>query len=145
MTDSAGRSPLTTGSSPSGFATTTTSAIAPVQHTSSTQQRGTPRHAPSQRRDRSDHFGYSIAINDGIVAIGAWEDNDNGNDAGSAYVFTIDCPADAIRDGVLNGQDFIAFLGLWAAQSPLADWTVDDLVNTQDFLAYLNDWVAGCP
>lgn len=34
-----------------------------------------------------DFFGYSIAISNGIVAVGAYFDDDNGTDSGSAYVF----------------------------------------------------------
>jgi FG-GAP repeat len=34
-----------------------------------------------------DRFGYSIAIDDGVVAVGAWNDNDNGSNSGSAYLF----------------------------------------------------------
>ncbi|MDF1808184.1 MAG: FG-GAP repeat protein [Phycisphaerales bacterium] len=34
-----------------------------------------------------DEFGFSVAIDDGIVVVGAWEDNDNGFEAGSAYLF----------------------------------------------------------
>ncbi len=35
----------------------------------------------------NDEFGYSIAINNGIVAVGAWWDDDNGTDSGSVYLF----------------------------------------------------------
>jgi hypothetical protein len=35
-----------------------------------------------------DQFGYNIAIDGDTVLIGAWLDNDNGFDSGSAYVFT---------------------------------------------------------
>lgn len=34
-----------------------------------------------------DEFGRSVAIDSGIVAVGAWNDNDNGPDSGSAYLF----------------------------------------------------------
>ncbi|NOG55461.1 MAG: hypothetical protein HND57_14265 [Planctomycetes bacterium] len=34
-----------------------------------------------------DAFGRSIAINNGIVAVGAYLDDDNGNNSGSAYLF----------------------------------------------------------
>jgi FG-GAP repeat protein len=35
----------------------------------------------------SDLFGYSIAIDDGIIAVGAIQNDDNGNNSGSAYLF----------------------------------------------------------
>jgi len=34
-----------------------------------------------------DRFGYSIAIDNGVVAVGVWGDDDNGNISGSAYLF----------------------------------------------------------
>ncbi|VAX41242.1 hypothetical protein MNBD_PLANCTO03-497, partial [hydrothermal vent metagenome] len=54
------------------------------------------------------------------------------------------CPADLNGDGVVNTQDFLAFLGAWSAGDPLADWNEDGDINTLDFLAYLTDWAAGC-
>ena len=35
-----------------------------------------------------DNFGASVAVNGETIVIGAWHDNDNGSDSGSAYVFT---------------------------------------------------------
>jgi FG-GAP repeat len=35
----------------------------------------------------ADQFGYSIAIDNGVVAVGAWVDDDNGDNSGSAYLF----------------------------------------------------------
>ena len=35
----------------------------------------------------SDRFGYSVAVDDGTVVIGAYGDDDGGSDSGSAYVF----------------------------------------------------------
>jgi len=34
-----------------------------------------------------DQFGWSIAIHDGTIAVGAYYDNDNGDSSGSAYLF----------------------------------------------------------
>lgn len=34
-----------------------------------------------------DEFGYSIATGNGVVAVGAWRDDDNGTNSGSAYLF----------------------------------------------------------
>ena len=41
---------------------------------------------PEDGHDR-DHFGISVSIDQGIVAIGAHQDGDNGFNAGSAYLF----------------------------------------------------------
>lgn len=54
------------------------------------------------------------------------------------------CAPDLNGDGLVNTQDFLAFLNLWVAGDPIADWNGDGTVNTQDFLAYLNAWAAGC-
>ncbi len=37
--------------------------------------------------EADDRFGVSIAIDNGVVAVGAWLDDDNGTDSGSAYLF----------------------------------------------------------
>ena len=47
-------------------------------------------------------------------------------------------------DGLVNTQDFLAFLNLWSSGNLAADWNVDGTVNTIDFVAFLNDWVAAC-
>ena len=35
-----------------------------------------------------DNFGVSVAVEDGTVVVGSWQDDDNGRNSGSAYVFT---------------------------------------------------------
>jgi len=35
-----------------------------------------------------EEFGYSVAVGGDSAVIGAWMDNDNGDESGSAYVFT---------------------------------------------------------
>ena len=35
-----------------------------------------------------DEFGKSVAIDGNMILIGAWGDDKNGNDSGSAYIFT---------------------------------------------------------
>ena len=37
-----------------------------------------------------DHFGFSVAIGDGVMIVGSPADDDNGNISGSAYVFRYD-------------------------------------------------------
>jgi hypothetical protein len=37
--------------------------------------------------EAGDQFGYSLSISGNIALVGAWEDDDNGDDSGSAYVF----------------------------------------------------------
>jgi hypothetical protein len=37
-----------------------------------------------------DHFGISVALSDGLALVGAWEDDDMGDNSGSAYLFDVD-------------------------------------------------------
>ena len=39
--------------------------------------------------DTSDLFGYSVGIDGDIAIVGAWWDDDNGTDSGSAYLFDV--------------------------------------------------------
>ncbi|MBK7403502.1 MAG: metallophosphoesterase [Phycisphaerales bacterium] len=55
------------------------------------------------------------------------------------------CTADWNHDGVVNTQDFVAFLNEWAAHDRPADLNGDGFVDTRDFIAFLNLWSAGCP
>jgi hypothetical protein len=38
----------------------------------------------------NDSFGYSVAVGNGRIVVGAWGDDDNGDSAGSAYIFDLD-------------------------------------------------------
>ncbi len=72
----------------------------------------------------------------------------NGNLADSAP-FTIQftpfwCDADWNNDGMLDTQDFVAFLNSYAGGSLGADLTDDGILNTSDFVAFLNLWNSGC-
>ena len=52
-------------------------------------------------------------------------------------------PGDFNWDGVVNTQDFIAYLGAWVADESPADITLDETINTLDFVAFLGAWVEG--
>ncbi|MBK7406167.1 MAG: hypothetical protein IPJ41_16565 [Phycisphaerales bacterium] len=54
------------------------------------------------------------------------------------------CPSDWNGDGVVNTQDFIAYLNDWAPKHARADVNGDGTVNTQDFILFLNMWASGC-
>lgn len=45
--------------------------------------------------------------------------------------------------GVVNTQDFIAFLNAWVAKTPRADFDLNQKVDTIDFVGFLNAWVSG--
>jgi predicted amidohydrolase len=37
-----------------------------------------------------DYFGYSVAVGSGRIVVGAYQDDDNGSNSGSAYIFDLD-------------------------------------------------------
>ncbi len=98
--------------------------------------------------DGGDLFSFSIGISNGVVAVGAISNDDNGSTSGSAYVFTAplpECPADLTGDGVLNFFDISAFLIAFNAQNPIADFTGDGVWNFFDVSAFLQAFGTGCP
>ncbi len=54
------------------------------------------------------------------------------------------CTADITGEGDLNTNDFFAFLALYQAQDPGADFSPGGGINTNDFFAYLAAYQAGC-
>jgi hypothetical protein len=51
-----------------------------------------------------DRFGWSVAIDGNTIVVGAWEDDDNGLNSGSAYVFA-DSGGGWIQTAKLNADD----------------------------------------
>ena len=95
-----------------------------------------------------DRFGNSIAITNGVVAVGAWKDDDNGSNSGSAYVFTVpgaDCPADLTGDGTLDFFDISAFLTAFSGGDLIADFSNDGVLDFFDISAFLTAFASGCP
>ena len=93
------------------------------------------------------NFGISIAINNSTVAIGAPFTSENGDNSGSAYLFTAPstCPADLTGEGVLDFFDISAFLSAFVSQNPIADFTGDGIFDFFDVSAFLGAFGAGCP
>ncbi|MFG0242708.1 MAG: GC-type dockerin domain-anchored protein [Phycisphaerales bacterium JB054] len=80
------------------------------------------------------------------VSLIAWDSNGVYADSAPVrfYVEVPGCDADINGDGVVNTQDVLAFLNLWAAGDARGDFNGDGTVNTQDVLAFLNAWNTGC-
>ena len=58
----------------------------------------------------SDHFGYSVAANADKIVVGAYNDDDNGSNSGSAYVFDAnDLSAQPTKLTASDGDDFDYF------------------------------------
>ena len=87
---------------------------------------------PSDGSIGSD-FGYSVAINEHIVIIGA-----PGN--GSAYVFNLAIPGDVNGDGKVNIDDIFFILGHWGEPGGPADANEDGIVNIDDIFFVLAHW-----
>ncbi len=54
------------------------------------------------------------------------------------------CPADIDGNGVLDADDFFAYLDLFASDDPAADIDADGDIDADDFFAYLDLFSAGC-
>jgi hypothetical protein len=62
-----------------------------------------------------DYLGYSVSINGAYAIVGAYRDDDNGSDSGSAYMFgKVLCPsADLTGDCLVDFKDFAIMAGQW--------------------------------
>ena len=92
-------------------------------------------------------FGYSIAIDNKVVAVGAFLDDDNGFDSGSAYLFvasdTTPCPWDLDKSGLVGTSDLLELFAQWGTAGP-ADFDGNGVVNTADLLILFANW-GPCP
>jgi hypothetical protein len=61
-----------------------------------------------------------------------------------AFMIEIGCPADWNGDGVVDFNDFLAYLNDFNASDPRADLNGDGVVDFNDLLHYLNLYNAGC-
>ena len=53
-------------------------------------------------------------------------------------------PADVNTDGIIDGNDFTAFINAFGAGDPLADINTDGVVDGGDFVLFINGFGAGC-
>ncbi|MEM8756566.1 MAG: GC-type dockerin domain-anchored protein [Planctomycetota bacterium] len=94
-----------------------------------------------------DVFGNAVAISEDRVLVGAEGNNDAGEQAGTAYLFTVDiepCAADINGDSVADGGDFFAWVAAFGAQSPACDVNGDILCDGGDFFAWVSAFGVGC-
>ncbi len=100
----------------------------------------------------NDEFGVSVAMSGDIALVGAWRDNDNGLESGSAYLFDISDPANPVQitkflpdDGAPN-DGFglsVAIGGLPGNEVAIVGAFLDDDNGADSGSAYLFD--AGAP
>ncbi len=100
--------------------------------------------------EAGDEFGFAVAISGGTALVGARFDDDNGIDAGSAYLFdatgTSACPWDLDDNTIVGITDFLALLASWGQCKGCcpADFDGNGNVGITDFLALLANW-GTCP
>lgn len=64
--------------------------------------------------EANDKFGVSVSIDGHYAIVGAFFDDDNGTDSGSAYIFRRVCPtADLSGDCFVDWKDFVIMAGQW--------------------------------
>ena len=92
-----------------------------------------------------DHFGYSVAISGATAIVGAYLDDDNGADSGSAYLFDAavpgTCPWDLDAGGSVGILDLLALLAAWGTDpGGPPDFDGDGTVGILDLLSLLANW-----
>ena len=95
-----------------------------------------------------DGFGASVAISGATAIVGANEDDDNGTDSGSAYLFDAapgKCPWDLNGSGDVNVLDLLALLAAWGpcptAPCPhMCGFDDDCIIGILDLLILLANW-----
>ncbi|MEE8155821.1 MAG: FG-GAP repeat protein [Phycisphaerales bacterium] len=90
-----------------------------------------------------DHLGQAVAISGRTGLIGVRDDDDNGNAAGSAYIFdgVCPCPWDLDGDGSVGASDLIILLFLWGTDpGGPPDFDGDGNVGSSDLVALLFNW-----
>lgn len=99
--------------------------------------------------DVADLFGWSCAMEAGVLAVGAYRNDVNGDDSGAAYIFDAGvgtCPADlADGDSQVVTPDLLALLAAWGTDGPGADLAAPAaIVDVADLLTLLGAW-GSCP
>jgi len=96
----------------------------------------------------NDQFGSSVSVSGDTALIGARQDNDNGNNSGSAYIFNLNCTAvclaDVNGDGLVTPTDFTAWINAFNNNLPECDQNNDGSCTPTDFTAWIANFNAGC-
>ena len=90
----------------------------------------------------NEYFGQGVALNGGVVSIGAYGASPNGGYSGAAFgynIYSILCPSDINNDGQINFFDVSEFL------NTMPDFNNDGEFNFFDVSAFLASFSAGCP
>ena len=97
----------------------------------------------------SDGFGYSVSLSGDVAVVGAWNDvHAGGNDAGSAYLFELNCllVGDLDDDHDIDGSDLAIFLAAYdhcsgdPQYNAAADLDGDGCVTVVDYQQWLQGY-----
>ena len=93
-----------------------------------------------------DNFGISVAISGATAIVGAFLDDDNGSNSGSAYLFDASvCPWDLDANDSVGVSDLLSLLASWGlCKGCPADFDGNGNVGVSDLLALLANW-GPCP
>jgi len=110
--------------------------------------------------DEDDFFGDAVAVDESIAVIGAWKDEPNGYNSGSAYIFAVgpdgdgdgvmdacECPGDLNHDWIVDYLDVLVLLEDWgctAGDCP-GDCDGDGDTDQADLGLLLANWGTVCP
>jgi hypothetical protein len=96
----------------------------------------------------ADHFGWSVAVEDTTVLVGASWDDMNGLDSGAAYIFEPGvCPGDFDSDGDIDFSDLAVFASAWLTGSDDIQWNhdcdidADGFVGVSDLILFSENWL----
>jgi outer membrane protein assembly factor BamB len=92
-----------------------------------------------------DWFGFRVALGDGIVAVGAYNDDDNGENSGSVYVFDTNTGQQLIKLLAEDGESGDRFgVSISVDDGVIAVGAMfDDVYHTESGSAYLFDAKTG--
>ena len=92
-----------------------------------------------------DSFGYSVAIHDGVVAVGAPEHDDSGTDSGAAYLFDASTGAQLMKitpNDAEEGDEFGNSIDIDGGTIAVGAWRADEFGDASG-AAYLFDASTG--
>ncbi|HED54801.1 MAG TPA: hypothetical protein ENJ00_11460, partial [Phycisphaerales bacterium] len=96
-----------------------------------------------------EEFGSAAAIKGGMALVGARKNSFNGLNSGAVYRFDLNCiprcPADVDDNGILDADDFTAWLEAYNTGDSGCDQNADGACDSSDFGAWIANFNSGCP
>jgi hypothetical protein len=92
-----------------------------------------------------DEFGWSCSLSGYTALIGAYFDDEFGQDSGSAYVFRSICPGDLDGDRDVDLSDLAQLLSCYGRNESCGDTDGDGDTDLADLALLLANWASVCP